>query len=111
MNTHFNNILYKHKIILKNFQELDICAFSKKKNLYCFYGKDNKDQFYLVLFSFAKSRILLNYILEIEKIISNIINHLNNINFANIIFFHQAPICSKAQKEFNSKGFKNYAFM
>ncbi|TXE82953.1 hypothetical protein FPD46_03635 [Campylobacter peloridis] len=111
MNTPFNNILHKHEIVLKNFQELDICAFSKKKNLYCLFGEDNKDRSYLVLFSLAKSRILLKHILEIEKIISNIISHLNNTIFTNIVLFHQAPICSKAQKEFISKGFTSYAFM
>ncbi|EAJ1254896.1 hypothetical protein A0Y59_06910 [Campylobacter lari] len=110
MNQELSDILIKHGIILKNTKSLDIHVFSKKKKITCIYGENTSKQYCLILFSFAKSKILTRECLEFESIFQNI-NQTLNLNFKNYFIFHHALICSKAKEYLTTKGIKSYAFM
>ncbi|MBT0828468.1 hypothetical protein KJQ75_06425 [Campylobacter lari] len=110
MNQELSDILIKHGIILKNTKSLDIHVFSKKKKIICIYGENTSKQYCLILFSFAKSKILTKECLEFESIFQNI-NQTLKLNFKNYFIFHQALICSKAKEYLATKGIKSYAFM
>ncbi|AJC88919.1 hypothetical protein L8Y64_06620 [Campylobacter lari] len=110
MNQELSDILIKYGIVLKNTKSLDIHAFSKKKKLICIYGENTNKQCCLILFSFAKSKILIKESLDFEDIFQNLSQTLN-LNFQNYFIFHQALICSKAKEYLATKGIKNYAFM
>ncbi|AJD01378.1 TRAM-like protein [Campylobacter lari] len=110
MNQQLSDILIKHGVILKNTKSLDIHVFSKKKKIACIYGENTNKQYCLILFSFAKSKILTKESLEFESIFQNISQTLN-LNFKSYFIFHQALVCSKAKKYLATKGIKSYAFM
>ncbi|EAI4298698.1 hypothetical protein L8X52_04010 [Campylobacter lari] len=110
MNQELSDILIKYGIVLKNTKSLDIHVFSKKKKITCIYGENTSKQYCLILFSFAKSKILTKECLEFEDIFQNI-NQTLNLNFKNYFIFHQALICSKAKEYLTTKGIKSYAFM
>ncbi|MCR6591663.1 Uncharacterised protein [Campylobacter insulaenigrae] len=108
MNQNLSNVLIHHQFILKNTQNVDTSLYTKMKTITIILGEDTKSQKYLVIFSFAKSKILMKNIIDIEKIFLNI---NKDILCKKNIFFHKAMICSKVQSYLNLKGIKNYAFV
>ena len=90
--------LSKDKIIFKSFIILDKKALGIKNRFNIYKGIDLKGNITILFSIVQRSRFVVKNIEKIQEIIIKISQQLEH-NFAKVILFLDAPLCSKASKK------------
>lgn len=110
MTQEISDILTQHNLIFKKTKSLSLFSYTNKKKYQCYLAEDLKNKIYLIFFNFAKSKILLKEVEDLEKTII-LLQQNSDICSNKILYFYQSKICSKAKNYLETKGIKGYAFM
>lgn len=99
-------VLANNNIALRNLQWIELGKFSTKKTLKAIVGVDEKNNYWLIFFRFAKARFLQKEFNDILQIADKINIDLE-INIKKHRIFYLSPICSKTANLMKENGYKN----
>lgn len=110
MNNETLNLFEKRKIFLRDLKKLDSSEFTRSKTLKIFFGVDTKNFFTIVIFRFAKTKLLRKDNEILNEICQKIETKFDTVVKKRILFY-SSNICKKALKDLNDSGWKCYDFV